>query len=257
MGYVHILRDFPSPAEHALRTVRIYTPDGYDQRPDARYPVLYMHDGQNVFAHPESARFDTWCANETMDWLSREGRIEPWLIVAVDHGPGRLEDFSPWDHPQVNVVARGSMYADFVVHHLKPYVDRVYRTRQGPEWTATMGSSMGGLMALYLGWRYPDVFGRIGGVSPTVMWSDGRLFQQWTRHTRKWSRIYLDAGATERFLFAGVDLDYGHGTREFFRHLKRLGYADHELRLVLEPGGQHSEVDWRRRLPGALQWLLG
>jgi len=255
-GYVHVLRDFHFPMDGSRRTLRIFTPSAYDEQPHARFPVLYMHDGQNVFAHPESSRFDTWCANLAMQALSEDGRIEPWIIVAVDHGPDREADFSPWDYPRARVNARGSMYGHFLVHHLKPYIDRTYRTRQGSRWTATMGSSLGGLISLYLGWRYPEVFGRLGGVSPSVLWSDGKLFQHWTRHTRQWSRIYLDAGHPEHVTDAGVSLDYARGARDFFEHLRRLGYADHELRLVLEPGGQHTERDWQRRLPSAMEWLL-
>ncbi len=257
MGHVHILRDFPSPQEGFNRTVRIYTPDGYDAHASHRYPVLYMHDGQNVFAHPESALFDTWCANTTHEALVSEGRLEPWLIVAVDSGPGRVQEYSPWDEPRNGSKARGEAYGRFVVEALKPYVDRVYRTRPGSEWTGTMGSSLGGLISLYLGWKYPEVFGRIGALSPTVMWGAGKLFEEWKAHSQRWTRIYLDAGAHEFITAGGVDLNYGEATRDFFFHLKRLGYSDHEVFLVLEPGGQHHEKDWQRRLPLAMRWLLG
>ena len=179
MGHVHIIRDFASPQEGFTRTVRIYTPDGYDQASHHRFPVLYMHDGQNVFAHPESALFDTWCANLTLEQMVGEGRSEPWLIVAIDSGPGRLEEYSPWNESRANVRARGETYGRFIVETLKPYVDGTYRTRQGSEWTAVMGSSLGGLMSLYLGWKYPEVFGRIGALSPSVMWSEYKLFQHW------------------------------------------------------------------------------
>ncbi|NPD27570.1 alpha/beta hydrolase [Corallococcus exiguus] len=257
MGYVHILRHFPSPQEGFNRTVRIYTPDAYDSWQDHRFPVLYMHDGQNVFAHPESAVFDTWCANRVAEESVQAGRMEPWIIVAVDSGPGRFQEYSPWDEPRNGVSARGEAYGRFLVEELKPYIDRTYRTRQGSQWTGAMGSSLGGLISLYLGWKFPQVFGRIGALSPTVMWSQGRLFDAWREHSQRWTRIYLDAGATESIHAGGLPLDYGRGTRDFFHHLKGLGYGDHEVSLVLEPGGEHHEKDWQRRLPGAMQWLLG
>lgn len=256
MGHVHIIRDFPSPQEGFTRTLRIYTPDGYDEHGSHRYPVLYMHDGQNVFAHPESAVYDTWCANHALEALVSEGRLEPWLIVAVDSGPGRFREYSPWDEPRVQVQARGPLYARFLLEEVKPYVDRVYRTRQGPEWTGAMGSSLGGLISLYLGWRYPEVFGRIGALSPTVMWSERKVFEHWKEHSRRWSRIYLDAGAAEHIDGDGIPLNYGEAAREFYAHLKHLGYHDHEVILVLDPGGQHHEKDWQRRLPFAFRWLL-
>jgi predicted alpha/beta superfamily hydrolase len=257
MGHVHIIRDFPSPQEGFSRTLRIYTPDGYDEHGSHRYPVLYMHDGQNVFAHPESSLYDTWCANRVLEGMVSEGRVEPWLIVAVDSGAGRVQEYSPWDEPRSQVQARGEQYGRFMVEQLKPYVDRTYRTRSGAEWTGTMGSSLGGLISLYLGWKYPEVFGRIGALSPTVMWSESKLFTQWREHMRRWTRIYLDAGSTEYLDGGGVALNYGQATREFYGHLKHLGYHDHEVILVLEPGGQHHELDWQRRLPFAMRWLLG
>jgi predicted alpha/beta superfamily hydrolase len=256
MGHVHIIRDFYSPQEGFNRTVRIYTPDGYEHASSHRFPVLYMHDGQNVFAHHESALMDTWCANHALEHMVGEGRTEPWLIVGIDSGPGRVEEYSPWDEPRGKVRARGEAYGRFLVETLKPYVDRVYRTRQGSEWTGIMGSSLGGLMSLYLGWRHPDIFGRIGALSPSVMWSQYGLFQNWKDHTRRWSRIYLDAGEHEWIDPGGVPLPYGEATRDFYFHLKGLGYADHELALVLEPGGLHHEKDWQRRLPTAMRWLL-
>ncbi|MBF5043412.1 alpha/beta hydrolase [Aggregicoccus sp. 17bor-14] len=256
MGHVHILRDFHSPPEGFARTVRIYTPDAYDAEPGRRVPVLYMQDGQNVFAHPESATYDTWCANTAIERLAGEGRLEPWLIVGIDSGAGRLAEYSPWDEPRAGIKARGPEYARFLVEHLKPWVDRTYRTRPGPESTAVIGSSLGGLISLYLGLAYPHVFGRVGGMSPTVMWSEGRLFHAWQQHSRQWSRIYLDAGSNEHIEAGGMPLNYGEATRDFFHHLRRLGYGDHELFLVLEPGGIHHERDWQRRLPLALRWLL-
>jgi predicted alpha/beta superfamily hydrolase len=256
MGHVHILRDFHSLPEGFTRTLRIYTPDAYDARPHERFGVLYMHDGQNVFAHPESARFDTWCANHALEQVMAEGSVGPWIIVGVDSGPGRLHEFSPFDEPRAGVQARAEPYARFLVEHLKPWVDRVYRTRPDAPSTAVAGSSLGGLVSLWLGLTRPDVFGRVGAFSPTVMWSERQLWRHWREHTRRWSRIYLDAGEHEFVHVGGQDLDYGPATRDFHAHLRSLGYGDHELRLVLEPGGAHFEDAWQRRLPDALRWLL-
>jgi len=257
MGHVQILRDFPSPAENIVRTIRIYTPDAYETQPHRRFGVLYMQDGQNVFAHPESAVYHTWCANTAMERLVGEGRLEPWIIVAVDHtGLGRWPEYTPWDDPKAKVKARGPLYARFLKEQLKPWIDQHYRTRPEPEWTGAMGASLGGLISLYLGLAMPETFGRIGGVSPTVMWSSGRMFQEWKTHSKRWSRIYLDAGANEHINVDGIPLDYASYTRDFFIHLKKLGYADHEVCLVLEPGGEHDEQTWQRRLPFAFRWLL-
>jgi predicted alpha/beta superfamily hydrolase len=256
MGHLQIFREL-ADLRGELRTVRVYFPDAYGSPGAGPFPVLYMQDGQNVFAHPQSARPHTWRANVTLDTLIAEGALEPWLIVGVDHAVYRFEDYTPWDFPQANVIAGADDYLTFLVQRLKPWVDARFDTRPKPEWTAVMGSSLGGLVSLYAGLRRPDVFGRLGGVSPSVMWSDHGLLRAWKERDERPLRIYLDAGTEERFQADGLELDYGSATRDFFTHLKALGYGDHELCLVLEPGGKHHEDDWARRLPFAFRWLLG
>lgn len=257
MGHVQIIRDFASEALGGPRTVRIYTPDAYDREPERRFPVAYLQDGQHVFAHPESAKYDTWGANEAIEQLAAEGRTEPWILVAADHGSDRFAEYSPWDEPRLGVTAKGPATVKFLTDELKPFVDRHYRTKREPEQTAVMGSSLGGLISLFAGWSRPDVFGRIGGFSPTVMWSLGRLSQEWSRPTGKWSRIYLDVGTLEGVYTANLPLDYPSSVHAFWKHLKAIGYEDWELKLVVEQNGAHHETDWRRRFPEAMAWLLG
>jgi predicted alpha/beta superfamily hydrolase len=256
MGDIQIFRDVHSRAEGFNRTIRVFTPERYRHEPRERFGVLYMQDGQNVFEHPESARHPTWAANHTLEWLVGSGAVGPWMIVAVDHGQGRFEDYSPWDEPRAGVKARGDTYARFLIDELKPWVDRTWRTRPEPAWTAVSGSSLGGLISLYLHWRYGEVFPRVGALSPSVMWSGEELFRRWTAHPRRPSRIYVDAGATEGFEGGLFPMPYGEKVGAFCRHLQQLGYADWELKVVLDPCGQHSEADWQRRLPDALRWLL-
>jgi len=100
------------------------------------------------------------------------------------------------------------------------------------------------------------VFGRIGGVSPTVMWSESHLFHAWTEHTRQWSRIYLDVGENERIHQQHIPLDYPEGVGAFYDQLRRAGYGEHELRFVYDPGAGHDEAAWQRRMPDILSWLL-
>ena len=257
MSGIEILRDVPSRAEGFTRTVRVFTPWQYDAFPDTRFGLLVMHDGQNVFEHPESARWPTWAADVALQRLLNEQRIGPWLIVAVDHGRGRFEDFSPWDEPRSNVKARGETYARFITDELVPWARSRYRVHTEPWWTATSGSSLGGLISLYLGLTRPHVFGRIAALSPSVMWGQDALFRNWTAHTRQWTKLYLDAGEAEGFQRDGWTMPYGAAVRAFHQHLVSLGYGPHELACWLEPGGQHSEADWQRRLPEALAWTLG
>lgn len=256
MGQIKLHREFASKVEGFPRTCRIYTPDEYEQDPERTFPVLYMHDGQNIFAHPQSALIDTWCANLTVEKLVAERCIEPWIIVGIDSGMGRLEEYSGWDDETHQTKGRGEQYTRFIVNELKPWVDRTYRTRKEPRWTGVAGSSLGGLISLYMGQTKPDVFGRIGAFSPTVMWAKRAVFMQWNQHAKNRTRLYIDAGLAESLNIENREFDYGNEVRRFFEHVKRLGYDDHEVFFVLEPGGHHHETDWARRLPLAFRWLL-
>ncbi|HYO56538.1 alpha/beta hydrolase [Archangium sp.] len=250
MGYLRFLERLDSPHEGGKkRTVRILAPSSENGALLEHPPVLYLQDGQNVFSGWERASSDSWCADVVMESLVAQGAVEPWLLVAVDSDESRDSDYSPWE--------RGEQYARFLVETLRPYVEARFGSRKGSEWTAVAGSSLGGLISLYLSLSFPAAFGRVAALSPTVMWAEGQLFREWRAHSRQWSRIYLDAGASEVLYEDGRAFDYAGSVWAFWAHLKELVYADHEVRLVLEPGGSHHERDWQRRLPDALRWLLG
>ncbi|HVE85431.1 MAG TPA: alpha/beta hydrolase-fold protein, partial [Myxococcales bacterium] len=119
MGPIEIFRDFENALDGSRRVLRVFTPEAYHLDPSARFPVLYMHDGQNVFAHPESARIDTWCANVAMEQLWRHGQLqEPWIIVALDHPLDRFGEYTPWDYPAARVRARAQRYARFLLERV-------------------------------------------------------------------------------------------------------------------------------------------
>ena len=256
MSDIRIIRDFYSYPESTARTLRIYTPDACYSEPERRLPVLYMLDGQNVFSHPESALYHTWCANTTMDRLVMEGRILPWIIVAVDHLPDRFSEYSLWWEPAVESGGRGWLFVDFLVNHLKPFIDQSYRTLTEPHWTGVMGSSLGGLMSLMTGRLHPGIFGRIGAVSPAVMWAGGEIFRFWDSPTGRWCKIYIDTGSLERYWLSDIYLDYVEATKNFYNHLKSLGMGDHELRYIVAQNHLHNEEAWQARLPDIFQWLL-
>jgi predicted alpha/beta superfamily hydrolase len=256
MSEIRIIHDFYSAPESSVRTLRIYTPDVYESELERRFPVLYLLDGQNVFNHPESAIYHTWCANTTLDRLVREGAVPPWIIVAVDHTADRFREYSPWWEASVGNGGGGWQLIEFMVHHLKPFMDRNYRTLTEPHWTGVMGASLGGLMSLVMGKSHPQVFGRIGALSATVMWANGEIFRWWDRPTERWCKLYLDVGSLERYWFYDLYLDYVEATQRFYDHLQRIGLGDHELRYVVAPEQFHNEEAWQARLPDILRWLL-
>jgi predicted alpha/beta superfamily hydrolase len=119
-----------------------------------------------------------------------------------------------------------------------------------------MGASLGGLMTMYMGYERPEVFGRLGAISPTFCWSDGRIFEHWKQRHPVFSRIYIDCGSEERIWLEDLFLDYPKYSQDFHDHLQALGYQAHELKLVVEQGAHHHEIDWQRRFPSMIRWLL-
>ena len=234
-----------SPQLRNRRRVDVYLPDSSEDA-RRRYPVVYMQDGQNLSDPAIAFAGQTWNLHEGVAWLAGRG-IEP-IVVGVHNTPARLAEYSPV------VDARhgggdGDRYARFLIDTLKPRIDATYHTRRDRESTAIAGSSMGGLIALYLYFRRPSPFGRAAVMSPSL-WFGGRaaldLVGQ-ARQTR--GRIYLDVGTDE-----------GTGTlknaRVLNRLLRRKGYRKETLRYIEAEGHQHREADWAWRLPQALEFLF-
>jgi predicted alpha/beta superfamily hydrolase len=234
-----------SPQLRNRRYVDVYLPDSYedDRR---RYSVVYMQDGQNLSDPAIAFAGQTWHLHEGLDWLAARG-IEP-IVVGIHNTPGRLAEYSPMSDAR-HGGGDGDKYARFIIETLKPRIDATYRTRRDRDDTVVAGSSMGGLIALYLYFRRPSPFGRAAVMSPSI-WFAGRAildFVAAARQTR--GRIYLDAGTSE-----------GVGTlrnaRALNRLLRRKGYRKDSLRYLEAEGHQHREADWAWRLPQALEFLL-
>lgn len=258
MGKIEIIDDFYSPLDKFKRTIRIYLPDSYDESPERSYPVIYMTDGQNVFAHPKSARFDTWCVNRTLDDMTADGRLQrEWIVCAIDHEIDRFAEYTPWAYPAAGIFdPRGRKFLNNLTEFFIPFMDAHYRTLKGPQNTAFIGSSLGGLMALFCGRERPDVIGRIGAVSPSVMWADFRCFEHWNTHLNVWTKIYIDMGSEENITVQGIYMDYAAVVGDFYNHLRAVGYRPHEVAFHIDPGGVHSEVCWARRFDYIAQTLL-
>ena len=250
------LRGVYSPELKNRRDVDVYLPASY-RHTDERYPVVYMHDGQNL-ADPAKAFAGTWELEAVLDQLARRG-IEP-IVVGIHHGGrARLTEYSPFTDRR-HGGGEADAYLEFVAATIKPRIDRLFRTRPERDATAIVGSSMGGLVSLYAYFRFPSIFGRAGVMSPSVWFGQG-LVLDFIKEARTppSGRIYLDVGTAE-----------GAGTLRDVRRLGRLlvqkrftrdrrglpRQGRSRLRYVEEQGGRHSEADWARRLPAALEFLL-
>lgn len=238
------ISQLPSFYSHILNrdiTYRVYLPRGYRQHYSRRYPVLYMLDGQNIF---EDSGFGSWNAKESLDRLIKRGQVAELIVVAIDSGSTRQQDYIP---PEDG--GRADEFARFLAAEFKVHVDRNYRTKPGREHTGLLGSSLGGVVSLYAGWKYFHKFGRVGSMSGS-WWLKG--FRDSLQGQRKRPlTVYLDSGDS------GVARDCVHHTSRMREILENLGY---ELGQDLHHGigrfQEHNEAAWSRRLPYALRFLF-
>ena len=223
------------------RPYRVLMPRGYNENTAKRYPVLYMHDGQNVF---DLGPFGTWNADETAASMIGGGAMREIIIVGVDNTANRFNNYvTPDDGGQAD------QYADFLINELKPVIDAAYRTYTDRDHTATIGSSLGGVVALYLGWDFNAVFGRVGPMSGS--WWLGNFPNRVALGPQRNLRIYLDSGDS------GSSNDGAWGTMNLRDRLLRLGYVlQADLEHVVGYGDVHNEAAWASRLPGAYAFLF-
>ena len=257
-GDVRVLNELYSPQLHNRREILVYLPPSYSQG-DRRYPVVYMHDGQNLFDAATSFAGE-WGVDETLEELSREG-IEAVVVGIPNLGAERLKEYSPFVDRR-HGGGLGDLYVDFIADTLKPLIDSTFRTVPEREYTGIFGSSMGGLISLYAFFQRPETFGFVGALSP-AFWFAGGAILPYIRHARpNRGRVYLDVGEKEAptsrrwwQLPLLTSLRKGHCER-MASLLERKGCDEEHLRFVVDPEGEHNEAAWRRRLPDALRFLL-
>lgn len=251
------------------RKVRVYTPSTYDLEPERRLPVLYMHDGHNLFDVATSSYGSIWAADQAVETLIREKGFGGLIVVGVDCAPDleRLDEYSPWvaedieqmiaeGHVDRSVGGEGVAYGQFLVETLKPYIDTHYRTLSDREHTAIGGSSMGGLMSLYMGAVYPEVFGKVCAMSTASWFAQNELEACLKAGSHNGDiRWYLDCGTkeTEDEAFNLVYLD---GSKAVCEVLSSSGVPENQIKCVIETDAIHNETAWARRLPEALCWLF-
>ncbi|HEU0300530.1 MAG TPA: alpha/beta hydrolase-fold protein [Longimicrobium sp.] len=243
---------FAIPQLGRTRRVWIYLPPDYATS-DKTYPVLYMHDGQNVFDEATSFAGE-WGVDEALDSLHAAG---DWgaIVVAVDNGgQRRLDEYSPWRNARYGG-GEGDAYVDFLAHTLKPWIDARYRTRPDRASTGIAGSSMGGLISLYAALKHPGVFGRAGVFSPAFWFAGDSAFA----HARSanpphpGTRFYVVTGARE----GDQPEVYVRDHERMVETLHAAGFArGAQVRALVRGDGTHSEGFWRREFPAAYRWLF-
>lgn len=235
------------------RRLVVYLPPGYHTDEGRSYPVLYMQDGQNLFDGRTSyVPGQHWHLNETADNLIREGAVEPLIIVGVyNAGARRIEEYTPTADPGFKAGGRADLYGRMLAEELKPYVDATYRTRPGREHTGIGGSSLGGLVSLYIGLGRADIFGRVIAMSPSLWWDGCWLLRNLDRVARgAKAKVWLDAGTLE-----GANTACHVG--KLAEALAARGYEPGEdLAFMRAEGARHSEQDWAHRVHQGLRFTF-
>jgi predicted alpha/beta superfamily hydrolase len=247
VGNIKILKELESPELGNRRDLLVYLPPSYDSS-DRRYPVIYMHDGQNLFDDATSFAGE-WAVDQTLESASEQG-LEAIVVGVPNAGASRMDEYSPFVDAKMGG-GRGDLYVDFLVRTVKPLVDASFRTLPEAQFTGIAGSSMGGLISLYAFFREPHVFGFAGVMSPALWFAGGAIFDYMSQVAFAPGRLYLDVGTNE----GEMTLSNVKRARDMLLGMGyRLGW---DLLCVIDEGASHNEAAWRRRLRRELQFLIG
>ena len=258
-GSIHYHHDFPSKFLPHPRSLSVYTPPGYDLNPHTHYPVLYMHDGQNLFDSSTAYGGHAWGCDEIAEQVIREGRVRPVIIVGIGNTADRVREYGPKKVGRDRSSDWSNDYARFLVEEVKSFIDGAYRTLPDRTHTGVCGSSLGGLISLALCKWYPGVFGLCGAMSPSLWW-DGESFLRDLKVKPGWlntCRIWLDMGGLEGYSKSTQKAGLTR-TRKLAKGLGEYGLEKSgRLRYVEIPDGQHNEGAWGSRFGQVLEYLFG
>lgn len=242
-----INNNFYIPQLNRYRRIWVYLPPDYASSGKS-YPVLYMHDGQNLFDANTSFAGE-WEVDESLNSLHAQGDYG-CIVVGIDNGGQyRLDEYSPWINTQYGG-GQGDEYVEFIINTLKPYVDGQYRTLPYPYSTGIMGSSMGGLISMYAFSERQDVFSRAGVFSPAFWFATNQPANHVANHPKQGpARVYFLAGGDEPE-YVTTDM------QAVANAMNTAGFSSSERKTVLPSDGSHAEWFWKREFPAAYQWLF-
>lgn len=258
-GDVRFHEKFASGILENERTLRVYLPPQYLNEPNRKFPVLYMHDGQNLFSGLTSfIPNQEWRADETAEALIRAGIIEPVIIVGIDNAQAARGDeylHMILKNERGMMGGRAELYGQFLVEEVMPFIAETYRVDANPRKTGLCGSSFGGVVTHYLGLTYPGKFGNLGIVSPSLwVGNHERMINDLGDYASaiRRQRVWIDMGGDEAD--AKTRDVFGEYTELWTNKLRKGGG---EARAVFEEHAPHNEVAWARRFPSMLQFWYG
>lgn len=258
-GDMRVHKSFHSTILNNDRDVIVYLPSNYDATQHTRYSVLYLHDGQNLFDGATSfIPGQEWRVDETAQALIAAGKIEPLIIVGIyNAGKERINEYTPAEDAKYKMGGKADLYGRMLVEELKPFIDSHYRTKKDARHTGLGGSSLGGLVSLYLALKYPKVFGRAAVVSPSVWFANKQIVHYVEALPKKPKvRIWMDSGTKE-----GGTPEEAQQTVNDARLLrdtliKKGWQVGKDLDYFEAEGALHNEVAWAARVERILTFLF-
>jgi predicted alpha/beta superfamily hydrolase len=258
VGDLRVLRGFRSPELDNERDVLVYLPPSHAADPTRRFPVVYLHDGQNVFDAATSFAGE-WGVDETMERLAAEG-LEAIVVAIPNMGVRRIDEYSPFRDARLGG-GMADAHLRFVADTLKPAVDATYRTRPEREATIVGGSSLGGVASLWAFFERPEVFGAAMAFSPALLFAGGGMLDWIDRLGFHDGRLYVDVGFLEGSHRRRAKLNLRRAVPPYVRAVRRaarrLEGSVRSFRFVEDPEGRHDEGAWARRFPDAVRFALG
>jgi enterochelin esterase-like enzyme len=266
-GDIRLTKRFHSKILNNERTLIVYLPPGYDQNAAARYPVIYMQDGQNLFDEATSFAGVEWKMDEAAQKLIGTGRTPPFIIVGIYNTPDRTSEFTP---PAIAAngkatdgsAAHGDLYGRFLVEELKPHIDQTYRTQADRAHTYIGGAALGGLASLSIAQAHPNIFSGVIALSPWLRQADHKLLPAWIGDGQwlKDERLYItmgdDPADSGRNYPGGAAVALADG-KELDSALRAAGLQPDKDFIYREiPGGKHDEASWQKEIDPALRWLF-
>ena len=233
-----------SPELKTTKKIWVYLPKGYETSAQ-KYPVIYMHDAQNLF-DSQTSYVGEWNVDETLDSLNAKV-----IVIGIEHGgEKRIDELTPFKHEKYGG-GQANAYLDFIVNTLKPKIDATYRTKTNAKNTAMIGSSLGGLVSFYAAVKYPEVFGKIGCFSP-AFWFCRKEMNELLNQTEKFdTKVYFLCGDNEGDADVITDLE----KIEYWVNTKRCECKKKNKKVIVK-GGQHNEKLWRESFKKAYLWLF-
>jgi predicted alpha/beta superfamily hydrolase len=237
---------FPTRFKVKVRDLVVWLPPGYEKNISQRYPVLYMHDGDSVFTN--------WQLDETASALMSNHQLDPLIIVFVPNGgtqEDRYDEYTPTRDSRASRGGKADQYGRMLVEEIKPFIDSRYRTLPDPANTGLGGASLGGLVTLYLGLKYPETFGRLAVLSPSIWWDNGFILAEVKKLKHKPAlKIWLDVGTEEE---TGRD----RATRQLRDELVKKGWVlNDDLNYYEAKGARHEEIAFAGRASLFLRFLF-